>query len=147
MNELSNGTVKDDATHDLQAPEVKVSYFYPSFPGESQPKIAFTVNRGETVPSFTFEFRIGILLRNIDGELRIAIDMGDGNFFADYRITPEKLALTNGWSATELIIPNVITNVLPQQIGNYFLHIYVEGNELASADATLFIVEGDSNVQ
>lgn len=147
MDELSDGTVKYNITQDLPTPEAKVAYFYTSFPGESQPKIAFTVNGGEIVPSFTFEFRLGILLRNIDGELRVTIDMGDGNFFADYKITPEKLLLADGWSATELLIPNVITNVVPQQVGHYFLHIYFEDNEVASADATLFILEGRNNVE
>ena len=121
MDELSDGTVKYNITQDLPTPEAKVAYFYTSFPGESQPKIAFTVNGGEIVPSFTFEFRLGILLRNIDGELRVTIDMGDGNFFADYKITPEKLLLADGWSATELLIrthcgwPSILITTLPQR--------------------------------
>lgn len=125
-------------------PEVKINHFYIAHGNNPQAKTRFSVEANETIPSFSFEFRIGVLRRNITSPIRIKINMKNSNYFIDLPLEEgTQLALNDGWVGSEYIITSQLTNMEPGQTGTYIAHIFMGEVELASAETTLFIVEDE----
>lgn len=123
-------------------PQVEINHFYISNVGDAQAKTAFVISNNETISMYEFEFRVGILTKDVPSNknFKIKLDMGDGNYFADYAIEPRELILNNGWSGTEFIVRNAITNISAGQSGEYFAHLFLDDTEVASASTKLFII-------
>lgn len=133
MDKINNATLP---------PQVEINHFYISNVGDGQARTAFKVSNNEIISAYEFEFRIGILTKDVplNSNFRVKIDMGDENYFADYEIKSRELILNNGWSGTEFLIRNAITNVAAGQSGEYFSHLFLDGAEVASASTRLFII-------
>lgn len=124
-------------------PEVKINHFYIAKLNDSQACLSFAVDKGTIVNSYTFEFRLGILRRNVTGNLTLKLDMGDDNYFAILPLEGDQIRLNDGWLGTEYLVQNTITDVRPNQTGHYFAHVLLDEVEIAKAETTLFIVEAN----
>lgn len=131
-------------SHASPAEEVKINYFYITRQNESSPKTAFSLMKGTTVDSYAFSFKIGVIRRNVTHQLTLQLGMkGPNNSFAVYPLEGHQISLADGWSGTEYSIDNLITNVSPNQMGEYTASIFSNDVKVAEAATTLFIIEED----
>lgn len=124
--------------------EVKINHFYITNRNESLPKMAFSLIKGTSVSSYAFSFKIGVIRRNVHRPLTLHLKMkGANNSFAKYPLEGRQLVFNEGWSGTEYSVDNLITNVSPNQTGEYVATIFLDDIKVAEAETTLFIVEED----